>query len=97
MPISAEAQLAKNRKIAQTRQATKKRRKFQAAKTYQLKIVANKLSVKQEYSLDQAFLQAKWFINDVITHLETGELGDYVSSTKSVSVRLGSDLSLIHI
>ena len=91
MPISAEVQLAKNRKIAQTRQATKKRRQFQAAKTYQLKIVANKLSVKQEYALDQAFLQAKWFINDVITHLETGELGDYVSSTKSVSVRLGSD------
>ena len=91
MPISAEAQLAKNRKIAQTRQATKKRRQFQAAKTYQLKIVANKLSVKQEYALDQAFLQAKWFINDVINHLETGRLNDYASSTKTVEVRLGSD------
>ena len=91
MPISVEAQLAKNRRISQTRQSTKKRRQFQAAKTYQLKIVANKLSVKQEYALDQAFLQAKWFINDVIAHLESGELGDYVSSTKSVSVRLGSD------
>ena len=91
MPISAEAQLAKNRKIAQTRQATKKRRQFQAAKTYQLKIVANKLSVKQEYALDQAFLQAKWFINDVIDHLEDGKLSNYVSSTKEVNVRLGSD------
>ena len=91
MPISAEAQLAKNRKIAQTRQATKKRRQFQAAKTYQLKIVANKLSLKQEYALDQAFLQAKWFTNDVIHHLETGKLSDYVSSTKSAEVRLGSD------
>ena len=91
MPISTDAQLAKNRKIAQTRQATKKRRQFQAAKTYQLKIVANKLSSKQEYALDQAFLQAKWFINDVIAHLETGKLSDYVSSTKSVEVRLGSE------
>ena len=91
MPISAEAQLAKNRKIAQTRQETKKRREFQAAKTYQLKIVANKLSSKQEYALDQAFLQAKWFINDVIAHLESGKLNDYVSSTKSVDVRLGSN------
>ena len=91
MPISPEAQLAKNRKIAQTRQETKKRRQFQAAKTYQLKIVANKLSVKQEYALDQAFLQAKWFANDVIDHLESGKLSDYVSSTKSVEVRLGSD------
>ena len=91
MPISAEAQLAKNRKIAQTRQATKKRRQFQAAKTYQLKIVANKLSLKQEYALDQAFLQAKWFINDVIAYLEDGKLSDYISSTKAVEVRLGSD------
>ena len=91
MPISTEAQLAKNRKIAQTRQETAKRRQLQAAKTYQLKIVANKLSAKQEYALDQAFLQAKWFTNDVIHHLETGKLSDYVSSTKSAEVRLGSD------
>ena len=91
MPISAEARLAKNGRIAKTRQATAKRRQFQAAKTYQLKIVANKLSAQQEYTLDQAFLQAKWFINDVIAHLEDGKLGDYVSSTKSVEVRLGSD------
>ena len=91
MPISAEAQLAKNKKIAQTRQATKKRRQFQAAKTYQLKIVGNKLSVKQKSALDQVFLQAKWFANDVINYLEDGKLGDYASSTKSVEVRLGSD------
>ena len=91
MPISAEAQLAKNRRIAQTRQDTRKRRQFQAAKTYQLKIVANKLSVKQEDALEQAFLQAKWFINDVIAHLETEKLNDYASSTKAVEVRLGSD------
>ena len=90
MPISTEAQLAKNRKIAQTRQETSKRRQFQAAKTYQLKIVANKLSTKQKYAFDQAFLQAKWFTNDVIHHLETGNLNDYASSTKSVDVRLGS-------
>ena len=91
MPISTEAQLAKNRKIAQTRQETRKHRQFQAAKTYQLKIVANKISAKQKYALDQAFLQAKWFINDVIAHLETRRLSDYVSSIKSVAVRLGSD------
>ena len=91
MPISTEAQLAKNKKISQTRQETRKRRQFQAAKTYQLKIVTNKLSVKQEYALDQAFLQAKWFTNDVINHLEDGKLNDYVSSVKAVEVRLGSD------
>ena len=91
MPISAEAQLAKNKKIAQTRQATAKRRQFQAAKTYQLKIVENKLTAKQKVVLDQVFLQAKWYTNDVINHLENGKLSDYVSSVKSVDVRLGSD------
>ena len=90
MSISTEAQLAKNRKIAQTRQETSQRRQFQAAKTYQLKIVANKLSANQKQALDQAFLQAKWFTNDVIHHLESRKLNDYVSSTKSVDVRLGS-------
>ena len=90
MPISAEAQLAKNKKIAQTRQETAKRRQFQAAKTYQLKIVSNKLSAKQKSAIEQAFLQAKWYTNDVINHLETGKLSDYVSSVKSVDVRLGS-------
>ena len=91
MPISAEAQLAKNKKTAQTRQATAKRRQLQAAKTYQLKIVSNKLTAKQKSVLDQVFLQAKWYTNDVINHLETGKLNEYASSTKEVNVRLGSD------
>ena len=90
MPISTEARLAKNKKTAQTRQETAKRRQFQAAKTYQLKIVGNKLSVKQKVALDQVFLQAKWYTNDVINHLENGKLSDYASSVKSVDVRLGS-------
>ena len=91
MPINAEAQLAKNKKIAQTRQETAKRRQLQAAKTYQLKIVSNKLAAKQKSALDQVFLQAKWYTNDVINHLETSKLSEYVSSTKEVNVRLGSD------
>lgn len=91
MPVSVEAQLAKNRRIVQARQETVKRRRVQAAKTYQLKIVANKLSTKQEQALNQAFLQAKWFTNDVIHHLEDGKLNEYASSVKAVKVRLGSD------
>lgn len=91
MSISADARLAKNRKIAQTRQTTAHRRQLQAAKTYQLKIIANKLSAKQEQALSQVFVQAKWFTNDVINHLETGNLSEYVSSIKEVDVRLGSD------
>ena len=74
MPISAESPLVKNRKIAQTRQETAQRRQLQATKTYQLKIVSNKLSVKQKSALDQVFVQAKWYTNDVINHLETGKV-----------------------
>ena len=91
MPISAEAQPAKNKKTAQTRQETAKRRQLQAAKTYQLKIVSNKLTAKQKVALDQVFLQAKWYTNDVINHMETSKLSEYASSTKEVSVRLGSE------
>ena len=91
MAISQEARLAKNKKTAQTRQATAQRRKLQAAKTYQLKIVSNKLSAKQKSALNQVFLQAKWYTNDIVSHLETGKLNEYVSSTKEVNVRLGSD------
>lgn len=90
MSTSTEAQLVKNKKIAQTRQETAKRRQLQAAKTYQLKIVENKLSARQKYALDQVFLQAKWYTNDVVNHLESGKLSGYVSSTKTVDVRLGS-------
>lgn len=93
MSTSTEAQLVKNKKIAQTRQETAKRRQLQVAKTYQLKVVENKLSAEQKYALDQVFLQAKWYTNDVVNHLETGKLGEYVSSTKEVDVRLGSDSS----
>lgn len=66
MAISAEAQLVKNKKIAQTRQETAKRRQLQVAKTYQLKITASKLSAKQKSALDQVFLQAKWYTNSTL-------------------------------
>ena len=53
--------------------------------------MSNKLTAKQKSALDQVFLQAKWYTNDVINHLENGKLSDYASSVKSVDVRLGSD------
>ena len=41
------ARLEKNARIKATGQQTRQRRKTQAAKTYELKIVSTKLSVKQ--------------------------------------------------
>lgn len=85
------ARLAKNARIKAAGQQTRQRRKTQAVKTYELKIVSNKLSGKQKNTLEQMFLQAKWYYNDVISHLENDSLSSYDTKVKSVDVRLGSD------
>ena len=84
------ARLEKNARIKATGQQTRQRRKTQAAKTYELKIVSTKLSVKQQETLNQMFLQAKWFYNDVISHLENNALNDYDTKVKHVKVRMGA-------
>lgn len=84
------ARLEKNKKIKNTGQKTRQRRKTQAAKTYELKIVTNKLSEKQQEALEQMFLQAKWYYNDVISYLEDNNLYDYNTKVKNVTVRMGS-------
>lgn len=84
------ARLAKNARIKATGQQTRQRRQTQTAKTYELKIVSNKLTRKQQKTLEQMFLQAKWFYNDVIAHLENNALNDYDTEVKSVKVRMGS-------
>lgn len=84
------ARLAKNARIKATGQQTRQRRQTQTAKTYELKIVSNKLTRKQQKTLEQMFLQAKWFYNDVISHLENNALNDYDTKVKSVKVRMGS-------
>lgn len=85
------ARLKKNAQIKSAGQKTRQRRKTQAAKTYELKIVSNKLSTKQQEVLEQMFLQAKWYYNDVISYLEDHSLSDYDTKVKNVTVRLGSE------
>lgn len=85
------ARLEKNKKIKAAGQKTRQRRKTQAAKTYELKIVSNKLSTKQQEALEQMFLQSKWYYNDVISHLEDHSLNKYNTKVKSVQVRMGSE------
>ena len=85
------ARLKKNAQIKAAGQQTLQRRKTQAAKTYELKIVSNKLSIKQQETLEQMFLQAKWYYNDVISHLENNNLNDYNTKVKNVTVRMGSE------
>ena len=85
------ARLEKNAKIKAAGQQTRQRRKTQAAKTYELKIVSNKLSEKQQKALEQMFLQAKWYYDDVISHLDNHNLNDYDTKVKNVKVRMGSE------
>lgn len=86
---SDSARLKKNAQIKAAGQQTRQRRKTQAAKTYELKIVSHKLSAKQQETLEQMFLQAKWYYNDVISHLEDHNLNDYDTKVKNVAVRMG--------
>lgn len=88
--LSEEARLLKNAQIKKSGQETRERRKTQATKTCELKIVSNKLKPKQLQTLRGIFLQSKWFINDIISHLEGNKLSTYDASKKSVEVRLGS-------
>lgn len=88
---SDSARLKKNAQIKAAGQQTRQRRKTQAAKTYELKIVSHKLSAKQQETLEQMFLQAKWYYNDVISHLEDHNLNDYDTKVKNVAVRMGSE------
>ena len=88
---SNSARLKKNAQIKAAGQQTRQRRKTQAAKTYELKIVSHKLSAKQQETLEQMFLQAKWYYNDVISHLEDHNLNDYDTKVKNVAVRMGSE------
>lgn len=88
---SDSARLKKNAQIKAAGQQTRQRRKTQSAKTYELKIVSHKLSAKQQETLEQMFLQAKWYYNDVISHLEDHNLNDYDTKVKNVAVRMGSE------
>lgn len=56
------------RRIAETQAATHARRKGQACRVYDLKVVGNKLSSAQREALKQQFLEAKWLRNDCLAH-----------------------------
>lgn len=56
--LSEEARLLKNAQIKKSGQETRERRKIQATKTCELKIVSNKLKPKQLQTLRGIFLQS---------------------------------------
>ncbi|MFW9996830.1 MAG: RNA-guided endonuclease InsQ/TnpB family protein, partial [Candidatus Odinarchaeota archaeon] len=58
--------IAKNKKIAETRKATRERRKDMICKTYELKINKSRMSKKALNFLIRLFLEAKWFYNYIL-------------------------------
>lgn len=88
---SEEARMIKNAKIKKTQQETRERRKNQEAKTYECKIVKNKLSKTQLETLDTMFLEAKWYYNSIINHVENEPLNTFDYKVKNVKVRLGKN------
>jgi len=58
--------LVKNKTIAETRKATKTRRKNLDCKSYSCKVDKSHLSEKSAEFLRMIFIEAKWFVNDIL-------------------------------
>ncbi len=86
-----DKRLIKNNKIKQSLKNTRDRRKNQEAKTYECKIVKNKLTPSQLETLDKMFLEAKWYYNSIINHLENDNINTFNDKVKTVKVRMGKD------
>lgn len=93
-PLSLEKddkRIIKNNKIKQSLKNTRERRKNQEARTYECKIVKNKLTPQQLETLDKMFLEAKWYYNSIINHLENDNINSFDDKVKTVKVRMGSE------
>ena len=93
-PLSLEKddkRIIKNDKIKQSLKNTRNRRKNQEAKTYECKIVKNKLTPQQLDTLEKMFLEAKWYYNSIINHLENEPVNTFNDKVKTVKVRMGSE------
>lgn len=80
----------KNRRIAESKRATKERRSKLQARTIEIGIPSAEIArVKDD--VEQAFLQAKWYYNAIISHLEDGKLTEFDTKITEVAVKMGKD------
>ena len=84
--LDQEAHLAKSKAIAETRKATKAKRKTQICKVREMKVIRNKLSKEQAEHLRLLFLEAKWFYNYMLANPSLRN--DIGAKLKVVSVKL---------
>ena len=71
--LDDKARLDKNKRIAQTRKETRKRRKNMDVLVRTVKIQRNKLSSSQREKLDRLFLEGKWLYNTALAHNQFDE------------------------
>jgi putative transposase len=83
MKIVESKRLDKNARIRATRVATKQRRSTKSCKTYTCKLDKSHFSTEKSDFLRNLFLEAKWFVNDII---RDKNIFDYDYKTKLVAV-----------
>ena len=83
-------QAEKNKKISEALAKTRAKRLNQECKVFDLKIIKNKLNLKQKEALKRVFLEAKWLKNDIIA---SPNINKYDTKTKSVLVKKPNDVS----
>lgn len=76
MALTKEKQLIKNQRIKEAGLLTRAKRKTQICKTYEMKIITNKLSPTKKDTLDRIFLECKWLYNYALAELNTVYLAE---------------------
>jgi len=82
--------LDKNAKIREKRKQTLIRRKSQRARTFELKLVKNKISKTKLAVLNRLFLEAKWFTNYIIGNGIFNFKSHVDYKVKKVQVKVGN-------
>ena len=76
--------IEKNRKIAQSKKATRERRESQVCRVFQCKIQRNKLTARQKEELKMLFVEGKWCYNAILNSGESSSILDYDTKSKTV-------------
>ena len=76
--------IEKNRKIAQSKKATRERRESQVCRVFQCKIQRNKLTARQNEELKMLFVEGKWCYNAILNSGESSSILDYDTKSKTV-------------
>ena len=76
--------IEKNRKIAQSKKATREKRESQVCRVFQCKIQRNKLTARQKEELKMLFVEGKWCYNAILNSGESSSILDYDTKSKTV-------------